>query len=351
MTGIRAIAAMMVCIFHFNPFTEKIFGKLIHNFFGEFHVGVTIFFVLSGFLIFIRYFNDVGQFNYYKYFVNRFARIYPLYFILTTAYFIFIFFRGNTLINDLVFQYVLNVTLTKGFFEQYWYSGILPAWSLTVEETFYIIAPIILILINKKINNIFYVWIVIISIGLLLVKIFNGGLFFSFFGSYSFMFSYTFFGRITEFLIGILLAWLMLKDRTLYNFKTSFPVYTFLGVIFIIFWIFIISLYKTNVIGIEQPEAKFINTFCLPLLGIFPLFYGLINEQSFIRNILELPFFQLLGKSSYAFYLIHLYIGYINDNILFVLIFGITISILLFKYIEDPLNLLIRSLFYKKMKN
>ena len=51
LTGIRAVAAFMVYIHHRNPFDEVFFGKKIHDFFGEFHVGVTIFFVLSGFLI------------------------------------------------------------------------------------------------------------------------------------------------------------------------------------------------------------------------------------------------------------------------------------------------------------
>ena len=53
LTGIRAIAAYMVFIHHYNTFANK--G--LHDFFGEFHIGVTLFFVLSGFLIAHRYYN------------------------------------------------------------------------------------------------------------------------------------------------------------------------------------------------------------------------------------------------------------------------------------------------------
>ena len=58
LTGIRALAAFMVYIHHYNPFSIEFFGKYIHDFFSEFHIGVTIFFVLSGFLICNRYFDE-----------------------------------------------------------------------------------------------------------------------------------------------------------------------------------------------------------------------------------------------------------------------------------------------------
>ena len=47
LTGIRAIAAYMVFIHHYNPFCEARFGTTIHSFFSQFHIGVTIFFVFQ----------------------------------------------------------------------------------------------------------------------------------------------------------------------------------------------------------------------------------------------------------------------------------------------------------------
>ena len=88
LTGIRALAAFMVFIHHYNPFNVASFGNYTHDFFNEFHIGVTIFFVLSGFLICNRYFDD-PNFNFKSYLTKRFARIYPMYFILTTLTFVF----------------------------------------------------------------------------------------------------------------------------------------------------------------------------------------------------------------------------------------------------------------------
>ena len=56
-------------------------------FFSEFHIGVTIFFVLNVFLICNCYF-DNPNFNFKNYLFKRIARIYPIYFILTTLTFV-----------------------------------------------------------------------------------------------------------------------------------------------------------------------------------------------------------------------------------------------------------------------
>jgi len=72
LTGIRAAGAMAVFFVHL-PF--NVGRKIIIDV-------MPFFFVLSGFLIVYLYFNDEavqkGQFK--KYIVNRFARIYPVYF-------------------------------------------------------------------------------------------------------------------------------------------------------------------------------------------------------------------------------------------------------------------------------
>lgn len=88
LTGIRAIAAYLVYIHHYNPFSVQRFGVPIHLFTNEFHVGVTFFFVLSGFLIAYRYM-EMKNFSWKNFLINRAARIYPIWFILTIVSFIF----------------------------------------------------------------------------------------------------------------------------------------------------------------------------------------------------------------------------------------------------------------------
>src|SRR6478672_1256257 len=77
LTGIRALGAMAVFFVHL-PFAVG-FSLAIDV--------LSFFFVLSGFLIVYLYYNNAevmsGRFQ--NYFVNRFARIYPVYFLVVTV--------------------------------------------------------------------------------------------------------------------------------------------------------------------------------------------------------------------------------------------------------------------------
>ncbi|GAA3993007.1 hypothetical protein GCM10022407_41650 [Hymenobacter antarcticus] len=87
----------------------------------------------------------------------------------------------------------------------------------------------------------------------------------------------------------------------------------------------------------------FANNFILPLV-VCLLFYGLLTEQSAFRRLLETKVFDLLGKSSYVFYLIHLgvfdtlFMHYVSDSTLVRLIVYTLASIALYKGIEHPLH-------------
>ena len=56
LTGVRALAAYLVFLHHFNPFQPQGVTQFLHRIVLEFHIGVPIFFVLSGFLITLRYY-------------------------------------------------------------------------------------------------------------------------------------------------------------------------------------------------------------------------------------------------------------------------------------------------------
>src|SRR6476661_747092 len=90
LTGVRAVAAYLVFIHHFNPFSASVFGTGIHNFFDELHIGVSLFFVLSGLLICLRYYDSFGngRGSFYNYMVKRVAKIYPVYFLVLSLNFV-----------------------------------------------------------------------------------------------------------------------------------------------------------------------------------------------------------------------------------------------------------------------
>lgn len=335
LTGIRAIAAYMVFIHHYNTFANQ--G--LHDFFGEFHIGVTLFFVLSGFLIAHRYY-DKEVFDFKNYILKRIARIYPMYFLLTTATFAFFaFFHAQNQMED-VKVYLMNITFLRGFLDDLKFSGIAQGWSLTVEELFYLSAPLFFILIKKSKSFLIIVPILFIGLGLLLVQLCSSVSFYGLMHTIDFMLDFTFFGRITEFFIGIGLALYLQKDTK----SSPQPWFTSLGLLFIILSVYGLSLLKIgNGNGTDCILGKIINTLVLPLLGIAPLYYGLMKENTWVSRFLSSSLMVLLGKSSYIFYLIHMGIVVmlmhkftLNIGILFVCLNVIAIGLYLF--LEKPIN-------------
>ena len=180
--------------------------------------------------------------------------------------------------------------------------------------------------------------------------IFNQIPFHGFFGSIRFMLGYTFFGRCIEFYCGIYLALLYKKGQSnsIEN-KNSNSFYTIFGMGSIILcmsvfaWVGEFSFASGNI----KEVGLLINDFIMPF-GIAVFFWGLLTEHSVIRKILSTPVFELLGKSSYVFYLIHMGViqqfvmhmlpgsAFIKRALAFIVLN--ILSILIFKLIESPIN-------------
>ena len=343
LTGIRALAAFMVYIHHYNPFSVAIFGQYCHDFFSEFHIGVTVFFVLSGFLICNRYYEE-QNFSFKSYFIKRFARIYPMYFLLTTFTFLFFaIFHSQTNIIDLK-NYFFNISLLKGFSDDLKFTGIAQSWSLTVEEVFYLLAPIFFLLIKKNKLFLLITPLFFVGFGLLLVSIFNGIDCYGFMKSINFMLDFTFFGRVIEFFVGIALALLIRNNK----FDLKFEGFTYFGFFGIILSICALVYLKVGTgFGVDTLSGKVVNTFFLPVFGIAPFFLGLIKEKTILQQFFSTKIILLLGKSSYIFYLIHLGIfvtilNKISSNQWFIFIALNVISVVLYLYLESPINKIIR---------
>lgn len=377
LTGVRALAAYLVFISHFAYVFDGSFPLIIQRFLGEFHIGVTIFFVLSGFLITFRYYNSFHLTKdwFKQYLKNRVARIYPMYFLLTIAAFTYYFFTKDQAItkgtaNPVALMF-LNITFVRGFFYQFWDTGIAQGWSLTVEECFYFSAPIIFF-IARKYNKFYIQPVIITSFGILLVLIFRNVDWHGFFGNFTFMFLFTFLGRCFEFFVGIQLARYVIKNGFTRTNKFNF---TYSGFVFIFVCVFIMALQpitKPWIAGLESPIGIITNNYVL-CIAIALFFYGLLTETTVFKSILATPFVELLGKSSYIFYLIHLgwmytilhtQLNHLNDyvftlydkwgvdwhspfeydslNLIYIFIVLNAVSITLFKLIEEPLNHYIR---------
>ncbi len=143
--GLRAIAVLPVIFFHAGL-----------PFFGGGFVGVDIFFVISGFLITSNILADTekGTFSLSQFYIRRIRRIYPalMTVVLTTVPFAWFYMFpyqlvdfGQSILSVLTFSSNVLFWQESGYFlavaEE---KPLLHTWSLSVEEQFYIIFPLLL---------------------------------------------------------------------------------------------------------------------------------------------------------------------------------------------------------------
>jgi len=386
LTGVRAIAAYFVFFHHYNQLD---FSYPIQRTLNEFHMGVTMFFVLSGFLICMRYYgnSEITGSWFRKYIKNRIARIYPMYFFLTLLTFLLYFVVGGEpsvmgTVQSPILVLFLNIFFIRGFFDDLKFTGVGQGWSLTVEECFYLLAPVFFIGIKKNKNNLFYYPLLLLAFGITIVLVFSNFSVIGFFKNFRFLFLYTFFGRCIEFFIGMKLALIVLdKNEKIY----TRPIFTTIGLFGMALAISVLVFLPLNgrEFGLYHPFGIFTNNIILPI-AIAILYYGLMIEKSGLQKFLSSPTMQLLGKSSYIFYLIHIgvianflknisrntiYLLFnwfdnhglewvpekLNDSILYIALVFVLLnlaSIVLYKLMEEPLNLAIRkSRFLEKKLN
>lgn len=134
---LRAAAILFVLYSHGRPLIASYVNKNVFNIFSL--DGVTLFFVLSGFLIgriLIKIYFKESPLTWkdsWSFWVRRWFRTVPPYFIMLCILLVFAFIQG-TFTNTNFLQYFL-------FIQNLWYShpSFFPeAWSLTLEEWFYL---------------------------------------------------------------------------------------------------------------------------------------------------------------------------------------------------------------------
>ena len=352
LTGIRAIAAYLVFFHHFALPAGTV-PLAVARFLKEGHVGVTLFYVLSGFLITYNYSQKAEKRTrsfWLLYLSRRIARIYPLYLFLVVLTFLLpAWLQGEPLPSFATL--FLNLTLLKGFFTQFNMTGIAPAWSLTVEETFYLLAPFLFAGVRRY--GYPAVQAALYGVGAILLGIGTHIAFSGFFDSFYFVALYTFFGRSFEFLAGMALAHALLRQPDVLRVRRWVP-FTYLGIagfVAVVFWLSLLQ--QDNTFGLYHPIGMALNNFALPLF-ICILFTGLLSERTICGAILASPLFVFLGRISYAFYLVHhgvlaglaqTYLAFIPNELFrfFAIFLAVNaISAILFLALEHPANLLVR---------
>ncbi|WP_443692668.1 acyltransferase family protein [Pseudomonas sp.] len=143
LTFLRFIAALVVVISHYGP------GTLIYSSLPTIlncgPIMVTFFFVLSGFVLAIS--NTGKKISASQFYINRAARIVPIYIIALLSFMIL----SASLFNE---PFFMSALLVQSWFQPNALSLNYPGWSISVEVFFYAICPLLIFISNAgdKIN-------------------------------------------------------------------------------------------------------------------------------------------------------------------------------------------------------
>lgn len=312
---------MAIVISHFNKdlFLYKI--RFISDIFLRANVGVSYFFILSGFIMIVAYHRKekIGYLDFYR---NRVARIYPLYIVGLLLYF---FTRYSDVSFYKTFLYLFGI--------QSWIPGkalILnfPGWSISVEFLFYLIFPWLYNYLYSKGNKSIWIIAVLIWIG---TQVFSNLYINSpaYKGPHteSHEFSHYFpLWHINEFLIGNIAGLFFVKNRKEKNYDLAVVVF-FIAIILSLIFI----------------PLNFHNG----LMAVFfvPVIYLISCNNGFITKVFALKPLEFLGEISYAIYIIHIPVLYIVRSVLWDY-FQISESNTLF-WIYMPVLMIVSAGFYQ----
>ncbi len=335
--GLRAIAAISVLLHHVFSDTFGNWG-IPPIFLTLFSDGVTLFFVISGFLItylLLKELDVKSTIDIPKFYMRRILRIWPLYyFILLCAIFIAYFWNQQSqIINSRLWYYVFftaNIPfLTSngiGFISHY--------WSIGVEEQFYLFWPW-LVKMKKKIL------LVAVSVFILWISLKFGS--YLLFTNKSIIYRFFAVNRFHCMMVGAIGAILYYQNNKYFNLIFSNRVILVLSWVLIIFAGFEVD-YIPAVIRAEY----------IAFLSLF-LIMSQINRKQKVFN-LENKYFDFLGKISYGIYVIHplvvfvlskiyLYFSFntllplkVQYPIIYLLTVGVTLLVatLTYEYLEKP---------------
>ena len=278
---LRAIAIILVLVVHsYNFILSKLqytmeysnfeFYTYIKQFVSIGDIGVDIFFIVSGFII--LYITKNSQ-DIKSFILNRILRIIPLYWLYTTLLLLTYFIMNsqpdyNHLLLSLLFIPTFNDNSYLPFLG--------PGWTLSFEIFFYIIFSIILKYFNKNSHRVigtFFMFLIMIVFTDFKI------------GTIGYFFTNP---LLIEFCFGMFIAYLYMKNETIFNFKI-------INVVLII----IVALTMSIISLIFHSEQLGYFRFIYFGIPAVLLFLGLIKIKIKIRIL------NIVGDMSYTLYLAH----------------------------------------------
>lgn len=322
--GLRALAVLPVILFHSG-----------FEWFSGGFVGVDIFFVISGYLITLILIEDIDnkRFSITSFYERRARRILPALFFVMIVCIPFAWMWmlpdalenfGQSLVSTSLFSNNFLLMQTAG----YWdlaseYKPLLHTWSLAVEEQYYILFPVFLILTWYLGRNKVFWLVVFIALISFIFSEYGWRK-----GSYSHF--YNPISRVWELLAGSIAAFVIFQKKIQSN-----NVLAFIGLIAILY-----SIFRFDE-KMPFPSALTI----IPVLGSV-LIIVFADYRTFTAKILSIRVLVSIGLISYSLYLWHQPIlafariykqdSYSALDAFVFFILSIFLSFLTWKYVETP---------------
>jgi peptidoglycan/LPS O-acetylase OafA/YrhL len=351
LTGLRFVAAFLVVLAHTDHFFAALQPPwLEYAWRVGADVGMTTFFVLSGFVIHYNYGHAIvakGAPAIRSFLVARFARLYPLYLL---ALLIAIALSPSIVREDAFRQWCWRYltmsqdwtpTLIDGRYVTSLYIG--SAWSISAEAGLYIFYLVLATPLNglRSVHTTLWAIITLSIAGFVFVGGYATGLWLDELLQPDWWFGFSPFGRLPEFFLGALIAQIVLV-----SIKPDFHAERHARWIGLFGAVWIIGLFLACY---EYPNLQVAFGFAP---GIAAAVYFLARYRSRATVLLDTPIVLALGDASYSIYMLHGFaIGYVMRQSPYLsplpriaMAWGLTtlISIFTYRYFEAPAPSFIR---------
>src|ERR1700733_2824360 len=299
LNGLRALSITIVIFFHLMA--ANTFGALQIPFpfsiFCDGNFGVNVFFVISGFLIttlLIAEEKEQGTINIGDFYIRRIFRIFPPYYFVLFVYLILELYSA--------LHFSRQSWLSSIFYYKYFVRGDTETahfWSLSVEEHFYLVWPIVFLLFKR--SRAFFAFGIILLVFLCRTFAYYNILHLPIIGDWAFIFQ-----RVDAIMIGCLFA--------MYRVPLSSWLDKFMSAKFIPLLLLILFVNSRYLVGWNE-QYRFHLGFLLVPLGIGSsigtltnlliatvLLYS-VNYKNGWSKFLNRPAMNYIGRLSYSLYL------------------------------------------------
>ena len=341
-TFTRFIAALSVVFFHYGMDVFPANIPYFHEVVTAGPIAVNYFYILSGFIMAIAYYRPEQQddFNQWKYWLARFARIYPVYLV---ALLLIAAVKYKTLSEDML-TLPLHLTMLQAWMPGYPITLNTPGWSLSVEAFFYLCFPFLLLSIYKQGTYRFIIFGVILWLvtQIIVLVLHNSDQY----AAKSLLHDFIFYNPIMHlnaFVAGFLTG-IFFKNRPVKPLKnnTSWLLFSVLLIVFLL-------MLRPSIEGLVGFNIAYSNGLIAPAFLLFIVL--LSQEKGAIASALSNRWLVLLGEASFSLYILQKPLHGVYDKLIanrielpdvlhfyIFLLLLIMASILSYKYFETPMR-------------